>query len=142
MTVLYAESSAVLTWMLGEPNQRAVLSALAGADVVVTSSLTLLECTRALLRARVAGRISAADERAAAGVFDAAIQTWHILDVSDDVLERAGRPFPREPVRSLDAVHLTSALVLQDNVGDVQMLSLDDRVRLNASALGMTVVPA
>lgn len=139
--MLYAESSAVLSWILAEPSQRAVLSALAGADAVVTSSLTILECTRSLLRARVAARISAADERAATGVLDAAVHAWHILDISDEVLERAGRPFPHEPVRSLDAVHLASALMLQDAVGSVQLLSLDDRIRRNASALGMTTVP-
>src|SRR6185437_10957259 len=44
MTLVYAESSAVLSWLLGEQQQDDVISVLSSADTVVTSSLTVLEC--------------------------------------------------------------------------------------------------
>src|SRR5207249_1243301 len=48
---LYAESSAVLAWLLGETRAEEARSALAGADLVLTSDLALIECERALIRA-------------------------------------------------------------------------------------------
>ena len=48
---LYAESSAVLAWLLGEDEGRPVRRTLAAADVVLASDLTLVECDRVLIRA-------------------------------------------------------------------------------------------
>lgn len=44
---LYAESSAVLAWLLGEKSGEAIRRALLGADLVVASDLTVFECDRA-----------------------------------------------------------------------------------------------
>ena len=49
---LYAESSAVLAWLFDEPARRPVEDELATASSVVSSSLTLIECDRALHRDR------------------------------------------------------------------------------------------
>ena len=57
--IVYAESSAVLSWLLGEPSGPAVCRALQTAEFVVTSDLTLIECDRALHRARGIGQLSA-----------------------------------------------------------------------------------
>jgi predicted nucleic acid-binding protein len=140
MTVVYAESSAVLTWLLGEPGQDAVIGALSAAESTTTSAITVIECARALVRARHLRRITAADESAAIRLLDGTLRSWNVMDVTDDVVAAACQRFPHEPVRSLDALHLASALTLHDAV-DVQMVSLDDRVRRNAVALGMAVAP-
>ena len=50
MTV-YAESSAVLAWLLGADPGDAVRGVLGGADLVITSDLTLVECDRVIIRA-------------------------------------------------------------------------------------------
>lgn len=139
--ILYAESSAVLSWLLGEPAQRRVIAELEAAEQVVTSALTGVECARALARARAAQRIRAVEERAALHLLDEAIGSWHVLDVSEDVIARARGEFPREPVRSLDALHLASASLLFDAAGALVLLSLDERVRANGRALGMQVMP-
>lgn len=55
----------------------------------------------------------------------------------DDVLARVGRPFPVEPVRGLDAVHLTTIEMLDDPRPPVTVVSRDVRVRLNAEGLGL-----
>lgn len=141
MIVLYAESSALLAWLLGDPRQDDVIHALGSAETTITSSVTVVECARALVRARSMRRISTADERTALRFLDETLSTWHVLDVTDDVVAAACRRFPHEPVRSLDALHLASAVTVQDAVGAMSMLSLDDGVRRNAAALGMNVVP-
>jgi uncharacterized protein with PIN domain len=142
MNVIYAESSAVLAWLLDEPGQRAVVDALAGADQVVTSALTVIECSRALARARETKRVKPAEELAALRLLDQAAASWNVLDISDRVAERARGAFPHEPVRTLDAIHLATAMVFAEVLGSMRVLSLDDRVRENVSALGLNLLPA
>lgn len=45
--IVYAESSAVLSWLLGEPDGVEVGEILKEADFVVASQLTFTECERA-----------------------------------------------------------------------------------------------
>ncbi len=138
---LYAETSAVLAWLLGEPEGEAARDSLARADVVMTSDLTLVECDRVLIRAQVSGEISetaVADRRA---VLNAAAANWHLLGVGRAIVERARRPFPGEPIRTLDALHLASALVARAAVAGLAVLSLDERIRTTARQLGFQVSP-
>ena len=48
---LYAESSAVLAWLLGEDAGAEVKEILTRAETVVASDLTVIECDRVLIRA-------------------------------------------------------------------------------------------
>jgi uncharacterized protein with PIN domain len=141
MTTLYAESSAVLAWLLGEPGQRTITKALEDADEVVTSAITAVECTRGLLRARLDRRINAVEEMAALRLLSIAVEGWHVVELSDAVMAAARHPLPREPVRTLDALHLASAILVQAAIGDLVVLSLDERVRSNAVALQMVIAP-
>jgi predicted nucleic acid-binding protein len=141
VTIVYAESSAVLAWLLGESGQQAVLHELNEAEQVVTSMLTIIECGRALARARVMKRLKEAEELAALHLLDDAGASWHILDITDRVADRARGAFPREPVRTLDALHLASALAFSEALGPIRILSLDDRVRENGAALGFALAP-
>jgi len=64
-----------------------------------------------------------------------------VLEISSDVASRAEQAFPVEPVRTLDAVHLASALLLRHVIADLVVASTDSRVRENASQLGFAIVP-
>ena len=140
--IVYAESSAVLAWLLGEPSQHLVRLSLAEADRVVSSSITSLECARGLARARHGRRLKSAEELAALHLLDVVEHGWDILDLSERVLARARASFPVEPVRALDALHLATAAIFRDALGPVTMLSFDARVRDNAPELGLAVLPA
>lgn len=139
--LLYAESSAVLAWLLGEDRGVEVAEALAGSSGVIASDLTLVECERVLIRAWSAGSITEtelADQSAAL----AQISThWTRLRLDETVVERARRPFPIEPIRTLDALHLASALVARSVAPGLHVLTLDQRVRENAERLGFAAVP-
>ena len=138
--IAYAESSAVLAWILNEPGDQDIRKLLAGSDRVVSSSLTLLECHRALARARTLRRITRSEETIAGRLLDAAARSWVTLDMAGAVLEVARAGFPDEPVRTLDALHLATA-VLFNEASNITMVSLDDRIRRNAIALGMNIAP-
>ncbi len=139
--IVYAESSAVLAWLLGEPRAAFTRAALQDATLVVTSVLTGAECSRAILRGAALGAI----DRAEARVLLDALADWEsgcdLLEVGDRVLARSRAPFPHEPVRTLDAIHLASAARAHEALGAVSVLSYDDRVRSNAAAMGMALLP-
>lgn len=138
---IYVESSAVLAWLLGEEAGRPVREVLRGAELVMASDLTLVECDRVLIRAVALGEIdeaTAADRRAH---LNAEAAHWHLWRVSSDILDRARLPFPAEPVRTLDAIHLASALAVRSVVPGVELLSLDDRIRRAGVQLGFRLQP-
>jgi len=138
---LYAESSAVLAWLLGEAAGRRVREALRRADLVLASDLVLIECDRVLIRAVTLGEIdeaTAADRRARLSV---AAAHWHLCRLSLDIVDRARRAFSAEPVRTLDAIHLASALAVRSAVPNVELLSLDDRIRRSGEQLGFQLQP-
>lgn len=138
---LYAESSAVLAWLLDEPTAPSVREALAGAEMVLASDLTLLECDRAIIRLANSRRVreaQAADEKARLSRVAA---HWMLLSLSADIIERARRPFPVEPIRTPDALHVATGLVARLTVPDIVFLTLDNRVRACAEQLGFQLVP-
>jgi uncharacterized protein with PIN domain len=138
---IYAESSAVLAWLLGEDTASRVRDVLGKAELVIASDLTLLECDRVLIRAVARGGIdeaAAADRRAH---LNAAAVHWHVLRLSTEIVDRARQPFPAE-IRTLDAIHLASALAARSGVAGVELLSLDDRVRRAGERLGFRLQPA
>ena len=65
-----------------------------------------------------------------------------IVEIRGDIVERARRPYPQEPIRTADAIHLASALAIRETVGPLSILSLDTRVRRSAFELGFPLVPA
>ena len=139
---LYAESSGVLAWLLDEESAPSIRRLLSNADFVVASDLTLIECDRVLHRAVHIGELSeveGADRRAQLVTVAA---HWHVLRVGSEIVDRARQPFPGEPIRTLDAIHLASALVARAATVGLQLLSLDDRVRKAAIRLGLQVVPS
>ena len=73
--------------------------------------------------------------------YSAAIAHWHFYGVADAVLARASQPFPLEPVRTLDAIHLATAALFALEVTPPTVLSVDQQLRANAQALGMSVMP-
>ena len=139
--IVYAESSAVLAWLLGEPTGEAVRRTLTEAERVVASALTPLECQRALARGVAIGELPAAAAGAAAGLLGRASAGWALLEMTGPALDRARAAFPAEPVRTLDAIHLAAAVEFRQALGALTLLSLDTRIRANAQALGLEPTP-
>jgi len=138
---LYAESSAVLAWLLGESDGHRVRKLLRRAKSIIACDLVLIECDRVLIRAATLGEINdvtAVDRRSR---LNAAAAFWHLLRVSPEIVERARRPFPEESIRTLDAIHLASALTARSVVPNLQLLTLDDRIRRAGAHLGFTIQP-
>ena len=137
MSAVYAESSAVLSWLFGERGSGEALKRINTAETVATSVLTLLEVERALIRAERQGLLSAAECQKLRGMVARASRAWTLMEVSEDVRAGAARVFPVEPVRTLEALHLSTALLFVQAYPDLRMLTFDQRIAVNARALGM-----
>jgi hypothetical protein len=128
--------------LFNEPVGDEVLEHLRGAQKVVCSRLTLVECQRAAHRALAQAQVSEAALADFRAVLAQAAARWGVLEVSREVADRAGARFPIEPVRTLDAVHLASASLLRESLPALTVLSTDERVRANSAQLGFDVLPA
>lgn len=135
--IRYVESSALLAALLEHDAE--ARQSLETGERLVTSALTIAEASRAILRARVGGRLTMAEEQAALRGLRAIENRCFMVDVDRTVLARVGRPFPVEPIRTLDAVHLATAEMLGEPPPLVTIVTRDARVRDNARALGYAV---
>lgn len=133
----YIESSALVAAVL--EGDTAAKASIRAHGQRVTSALTVAETGRAVLRARLSGRITAQQERAAMLTLQTFTRRCHIVSVTEAILAHVGRPFPVEPIRTLDAIHLATAEALGDPPALVTIVTRDLRVRDNARALGHPV---
>lgn len=133
----YVETSALLSALL--EHDAAAKRAIRGSGRLITSALTVAESNRAIVRARVGDRLSQAQERAALGALRTFVKRCDLISITDDALARAGRRFPVEPVRTLDALHLAALELLGEAPALVTVVTRDARVRDNATALGYSV---
>jgi len=131
------ESSALVAALL--EHDTAAMKPPPGGTRHVTSALTLAEAGRAIIRARATGRLTTAEEQAAVRALRTFERRCFILDVDRAVLARVRRPFPIEPLRTLDAVHLATTELLGEAPQVVTIVTRDVRVRDNARALGYIV---
>ena len=126
--VAYVDSSALLKLAVAEPETSALEADLAGRDGLVASRLAALECRRAARRTSNKRVLQAVDE-----VLDAI----YFLEITPAILDRAAIAGP--PVlRSLDAIHLATALSIDEPVLDV--ITYDRRLAEAAEAVGLRVV--
>jgi predicted nucleic acid-binding protein len=139
---LYAESSAILAWLLDETPSAEVRRLLNAAEIVVASDLTLIECARVLIRAVALGELTEAEAADRRAHLANAASHWQMLRIAEEIVDRARQPFPEEPIRTLDAIHLSSTLTARAAVAGLKLLSLDGRVRRAAKKLGIEVVPS
>ena len=139
--LVYAESSAVLAWLFSEVDEARVAAVLNSATSVVASDLTLLECARNIQRARAMGRLTQTVADTLTVRLASASAGWEILRLLPTIIERAKQRFPNEPIRSLDALHVASALHARAAYPSLALLSLDHRVKKVAEDLGFDVQP-
>ena len=124
MVVTYLDSSAIVKLVVAEPESAALRRHLRRRRPLVSSTLARTEVLRALLPA---GAAAVALGRSALGDID-------LARVNDRVLNAAGSLLPIE-LRSLDAIHLATALQLGEVVR--QLVTYDERMADAARALGL-----
>jgi predicted nucleic acid-binding protein len=131
LTDLYVDTSALLKRLFAEDESAAVRAILrqrnADGDLVASSELAWVEVARAVLRAEVID-VDTAIRDACAGISR--------YPLSSVVMSRARRIGP-PTLRSLDAIHLASAISL----GVTELLTFDRRLAQAAESLGVKAIP-
>jgi len=135
--IRYIESSALAAALL--ESDVAAKASIRAQGQRVTSALTLAETSRAVLRARLSGRITVQQQRAALLTVQRFARRTHVVSITQGILTHAGHRFPVEPIRTLDAIHLATAATLGEPPAQVTIVTRDFRVRDNAPALGHRV---
>jgi hypothetical protein len=108
---------------------------------VLVSAVARVEFHSALARKRRAGLLDDAQERAALQRFEERLRQAQTLAAGERVLEKAVAVVGRHALRSLDAIHLATALVAAE--GDPSPLrfgSLDARLNAAAKAEGLALL--
>lgn len=131
--LIYLETSAILSAILGQE----VIAPGGIAQVTrFTSALTLVETSRVIARGEALGGLTIDEGRRARSVMDLFFTDCDIVSLSDGILLRAGRRFPVEPVRALDAIHLATIESVGISPHLVRVVTRDRHVRENARAMG------
>jgi predicted nucleic acid-binding protein len=137
MTVFYLETSALLTWLFDEPDASIIIDTINGADLIVTSDLLKIETMRAIKRALHEKLITSKQLKALFRTFRNYLKSCFVMNMDESVINGATGDFPVEPVRSLDAIHLSTALEYKKLYPELRMLTTDTRLKQNTTSLDL-----
>jgi predicted nucleic acid-binding protein len=110
--VRYFDTSALVKQYLQEAGSKTVLGLLKTGEKVYTASLTYAETHAAFSRRTREGRLTRETTRKLALRFDKDWESYDIVILSENVLSLTRQMLYRYPLRSADAIHLASALLL------------------------------
>ncbi len=127
--LLYLDSSALVKLVLPEPETEALLELIRLWPERVSSSLARVEVLRAVRRA---GKENVALRRA-----EEVVARIGLLRIDTRILSVAARLEPRE-LRTLDAIHLATALSVREQLGAV--VAYDSRLAQAAEHHGVPIL--
>jgi uncharacterized protein len=125
--VAYLDSSAFIKLVVAEPESAALRSAIARWPQRASSTLLRTETIRALRRSGNTRHVPAARRL---------LKAVRMVRIDEPLLDRAADLEPGE-LRTLDAIHLASALEIGQDLG--VMVAYDIRLKAAAEAYGLAV---
>ena len=127
-TVVYLDTSAVLRTVLEAGLAPDLAKRVADASVLITSRLAFVESARAIFRLRMLGRVSERDLAAASREIDSIWARCVVWELSREVCDLAAQVAPQKALRSLDALHLATFLRARRQLGEVELVTVDERL--------------
>lgn len=124
MAATYLDSSAIVKLVIDESQSAPLRRHLRRRGPLASSALARTELLRAILDEGDAGLARGRD----------VLRRINLVRVNDRVLNAAGALLPSE-LRSLDAIHIATALQLGEDIR--QLVTYDERMLLAAQALGL-----
>jgi predicted nucleic acid-binding protein len=134
--IAYLDTSALLRLVLREPG---ALEELRSCETLVSSELIAVESLRTIDRLRVRGALSTEEAASRRETATEWLEAVDLVMLQRPILARASEPFPT-PLGTLDALHLSTALVWQDRMGQgLVMATHDGQLALAARSFGLEV---
>jgi predicted nucleic acid-binding protein len=140
MSPVLVDSSAVVSAVLERGLPRSTAQALSKSSALIVSRLALVETARALRRARAESRIS---DKGFAKAEQDVMEFWsrcEIWELTRQICTEAMTLAPDTALRTLDAIHLATALVARKRFPRVRLLTMDTRMRDAAVSLGIQMI--
>jgi predicted nucleic acid-binding protein len=135
--IAYLDSSVLLRLILGQRNK---LKKWSSVETGVGSALVEVECLRTIDRLRLRQDLSDADLALRRETVYRLTEEMEIVEPAGVVLARSAQPFPT-PLGTLDAIHLSTALLWKERSGkDLVMATHDTALGVAARACGLRVV--
>jgi predicted nucleic acid-binding protein len=137
--IAYLDSSALLRLVLREPGALE-LDELTSRESIISSELLAIECPRTLDRLRLRGVLSTDEASSRVSVVRDFLEAIDLVLLRRPILARASEPFPT-PLGTLDALHLSTALVWRDRMQkQLVMATHDEGLAVSARAYGFGIL--
>lgn len=139
---VYFDSSALVKVWLDEQGSVQVDHLFTQAQVKATSLITFTECQRALSQAGLIGRITPEQVQQTVADFSLHWPEFARVRVTEALVRAAALQAVKHRLRTLDAVHLASALRVRDQLGGERWVfaAFDGALRAAAGAEGFTLL--
>ena len=131
---LYLDTSVALRATLEQGTTPELERRIAGAAVLVTSRLSLVESARALLRIRLQGGVPESRLADARRELDTLWNRCELWELTPAVCDLASILAPDKPLRTLDALHLATFLIARGRIEGLELLTADQRLEDAASS--------
>jgi len=125
--ILYLDASALVKRYVAEPGAREVAEAIATAEVVGTSLISRAETSAAFAKAVRVGALTRQEAASALQVFRSEWPNLVRVQATEVLVARADELAWELGLRGYDAVHLASALLWQDGMGEQVTVATFDR---------------
>ena len=132
---LYLDTSALVKLYIAEPNHQHVRQGVTEADSVATSVVAYAEAKPAFARRLRENSITTEEHRQIVAALDSDWIEYERLIVTEAIAYSAGQIAEQHALRGYDAIHLASAVKLQEVTNDVHFLAFDTRLMEAASQL-------
>ena len=140
--ILYIDASALVKRYVAESGSTEVNTWISKSQMVTTSILSRAEVIAALNRASRMQIIDNEGCRTALELFRSEWESFVRLPVNDGTMIRADYLTSRHNMRGYDAVHLASALIWQESIGNrIRLITYDNQLRQAGLDEGLLLHP-
>lgn len=134
----YFDTSALIKRFVEEQGSKRVDAVLSGEPLMATSKVAYAEVHAGLARKLREKALTTAAYRTTSRTFDRDWRAYVRIDLADPLLLLVRDLVRRHPLRGFDAIHLASAIRLQQQLGEeVRVIASDDRLLTAAEEEGL-----
>ena len=137
----YFDTSALIKQFVEESGSRRVAALIAAEPEIATSKVAYAEVHAGLARKRREGALKEAIYESTAQLFDSEWSAYLRLDLVDPLMALTRDLLRRHALRGLDAIHLASAIVLQQLLSQAtRFIASDARLLAAARSEGLATL--
>jgi predicted nucleic acid-binding protein len=137
----YFDTSALIKRFVEEPGSKRVDAVLAREPIVATSKVAYAEIHAGLARKLREKALTTAAYRTTSRTFDSDWRAYLRVDLADPLLLIIRDLVRRHPLRGFDAIHLASAIRLQQQLGEeIRIVASDERLLAAAEEEGIRIL--